>query len=342
MTTIRIPFIRTTTEQADTLMLALQGTPYVLDSSHPRFDEIAAIAADEIDSTDLLEIEQTLVTMINFAQAALDTMRALSERVSVKGGELYFDGDLIDNSLSKHILTMINTGDDTWQAPVSFLEKVQTNPAKHVRKRLYNWISDRGLTLTADGNVIGYKGVQSNDENLSVHSGTNSVFVDGVEHTGHIPNPIGAVMTMPRSEVNNNRDAGCEQGLHVGTYDYARGWGSKVLAVEFNPRDVVAIPEDSGFAKIRTCRYTVLAPADTGPYQGTTYAAAEPEIDDDLYPVISDDEMDEDIEPEDDDTDEIPSLADDADAVVLNVNPFAADYAAISRPSYPPSAADLS
>ncbi len=140
---------------------------------------------------------------------------------------------------------MIREGDDTWQAPVNFLENLMQNPAKHVRKRLFEWISGRGLTLTPEGNVIGYKGVQAVDQNLSVHSGSNPVFVDGVEHTGYIPNPVGATVTMPRSAVNNDRDAGCEQGLHVGTFDYASNWGAKLLTVEFSRATSLPFPRTS-------------------------------------------------------------------------------------------------
>lgn len=275
---MRIPFIRTTTDTADTLMLAVNGVPHVLDSNHPRFDEIASLAGEKVKREGLPAREQELLELINFAQTALDTMRSLSERVSVQGGTVFFDGDPIDGVLAEHILKMIKSGDDTWQAPVAFLENLNQNPAKHVRKRLFEWISDRGLTLTREGNVIGYKAVQNQGTNLSVTSGKNVVFVDGVEHTGHIPNPIGSTVTMARSAVNNDRDAGCEQGLHVGTFSYASHFsyfGPLVLTVEFNPRDVVAIPRDEGFAKIRTCRYKVLKVSESTAYQGTTWQDAD-------------------------------------------------------------------
>ncbi|MDQ2739570.1 MAG: hypothetical protein M3Y35_13360, partial [Actinomycetota bacterium] len=47
-------------------------------------------------------------------------------------------------------------------------------------------------------------------------------------------------------------------GLHVGTFEYAKNFGHKLLICSVNPRDVVSVPRDCGFQKLRTCRYTVL------------------------------------------------------------------------------------
>ena len=210
--------------------------------------------------------------------------------MSYRGGTIFFDGDPIEGPLADHIAAMIRTDDDNWIAPVRFMENLMSNPAKHVRKRLWEWISDRGLTLTPEGLVVGYKGVRNDELNSSITHGSNTVWVNGVEHTGHIPNPIGATLVMSRSEVDNNRDAECSQGLHVGTWDYANNFGSgHVLTVTFNPRDVIAIPRGEGHAKIRVCRYTVQEVAH-GKLTETTYAnpfAAD-------YAALGDDDDDDD------------------------------------------------
>ena len=80
--------------------------------------------------------------------------------------------------------------------------------------------------------------------------------VNGTTHIGHIPNPPGAVVEMPRTQVNGDRHNGCSTGLHVGTWDYASTFGPKTLIVSVNPRDVVSVPKDCGYQKLRTCRYT--------------------------------------------------------------------------------------
>lgn len=257
---MRLPFILTETATAKTLMINLLDHPHVLTSEHARFTEILALVTTEVDPDELPERTDAITDLINFAEPALEQMRQLSTRVSTFGGSLFFDGDPVDGRLAEHILAKLDQGDDNWSGPVRFMERLMNNPAKHVRRRLFKWVSDRGMTITPEGLLIGYKGVQPDDLNSSITRGTNTVWVDGVAHVGYIPNPIGATVTMARSEVDNDRDAGCSQGLHVGTFDYAQAFtgSGSVLVVSFDPRDVVAIPKDEDYAKIRVCRYTVL------------------------------------------------------------------------------------
>lgn len=258
---MRFPFIHTKSDTTETLMVMLDTTPHVIDTTHARYQDILNLVTSEFHPSVLAERTAEITDLLNFAEPAIEKMRQLSERVSVFGGTLYFDGDPIDTRLADHILAKLDSGDDEWAAPVRFLENLMANPAKHVRKRLFDWISDRGLTLTPEGLVVGYKGTRGDEQNTSVSRGVNTVWVDGVAHTGHIPNPVGATLVMARSQVDNDRDVGCSHGLHVGTFDYALGFtqAPAVLVVTFDPRDVVAIPRDEDYAKIRVCRYTVLA-----------------------------------------------------------------------------------
>lgn len=270
-----IQFIRTETESSRTLTVVVAGRPMVLSGEHPNFDRIADLLSGlpGVPAQDLPAVEADLLALIHFAEPAVEALRQLSEWVGYRGGSLFFDGDPVDNRLSAHIVRMIKAGDNKWIGPVRFMENLAGNPAAHVRHRLYSWISDRGMTITEDGLLIGYKGVHADPRNTSITAGRNTVWVDGVPHAGHIPNPVGATVTMARAEVDSERDAPCSHGLHVGTFDYARDWAGtsgRVLLVAFNPRDVVAIPKDCDYAKIRTCRYTVIREA-TGQVRDTTW-----------------------------------------------------------------------
>ena len=64
----------------------------------------------------------------------------------------------------------------------------------------------------------------------------------------------------------------------------------------FNPRDVVAIPKDCDYAKIRTCRYTVIQEA-TGQLNDTTWPV-------DIEIDIADDDTKEGNEADEFDADE--------------------------------------
>ena len=73
---------------------------------------------------------------------------------------------------------------------------------------------------------------------------------------------------MTRSKVDDDRDRGCSNGLHAGALNYVAGYGSveandKIVIVKINPADVVSVPSDCNYEKLRTCRYEVV-----GEYQG--------------------------------------------------------------------------
>jgi len=225
-------------------------TPVAVPGSHPKYDEILAAL--------LTNAAEDVVRALVDATKPLREFAALSERVSIRGKKLYFDGDRIKGTLTKHIVRMVRSGDVRF-ALVAFLEKVSTNPSAESRDALYRWLSDRDFAITGDGDFLAYKGVTS--DGLSIHSGR--AWVDGVEIVGQIPNKVGAVVTMPRLQVDDNREVGCSQGLHAGTWGYARGFAQGMtLTVRINPRDVVSVPDCSEFQKLRVCRYVVLETAE--------------------------------------------------------------------------------
>src|ERR1019366_5793465 len=131
---------------------------------------------------------------------------------------------------------------------------VASNPNEHSREQLYSWLDARDFTITSDGNLVGYKGVKSDLK--SVHSGPG--IVNGEAINGHLDNSPGNTVEIARSVVQHDPSNGCASGLHVGTYDYARSWGTVTLKVEVNPRDVVSVPTDCDAAKVRVCRYEVI------------------------------------------------------------------------------------
>jgi acyl carrier protein len=56
--------------------------------------------------------------------------------------------------------------------------------------------------------------------------------------------------------------------LHVGSLEYAKGWGQRVVLVEVDPADVVSVPSECSCQKLRCCKYVVLAEY-TGPMPDT-------------------------------------------------------------------------
>lgn len=249
-------------DKGTVLTLVVPGdpdSPYLARHDHPNFRAIvaAAIEGDFEDITALFDVADTIALKF----------RRLSERVTVEGESVYFDGVAVDSVLTQQIITVMNSGanDASWEALVNFFEKVQTNPSEASREALYVWIKahqDRsGLTISEEGDIVGYKGVRHDPEYgyRSINSGVEDVRVNDTVYRGRIPNPLGATVEMPRDLVDPSSHAYCSVGLHVGTYGYASSFGGGlVLEVHVNPRDVVAVPADSGGQKVRTCRYVVV------------------------------------------------------------------------------------
>lgn len=235
----------------------IDGQMYSATSGHANFDRIQEMcqAGDE-----------SVVALFDISNTVQERFRRLSERVSISNGKIYFDGEEVDNSLTQQVVRFINDGVEDFEPLILFFEKVQTNPNPHSREQLYRWLQDRDFTINQDGNILAYKGVNKigDGENVEYKSiSRGRAIVNGEVHNGAIPNPIGAVIEMPRSDVQHDPSVGCHTGLHAGTWNYASGFAQgAVLTVEINPRDVVSVPTDCEDQKMRVCRYTVVEVVD--------------------------------------------------------------------------------
>jgi hypothetical protein len=237
--------------------VVVDGVPYSAGNEHPNFKEILRLAT---------EGDTSVVDLFDVSVVVAKKFESLSERVSVHDGRVYFDGEVVDSALTRQIVAFLQAGVEDFKPLVNFFEKVEQNPNEDSRKQLYAWLDAHDFTITPEGDLLGYKGVRKTDDDKYVSVNTGRAIVNGQEVSGAIPNNIGDVVTMPRSEVEFNPSVGCSTGLHVGTWSYAKGWSQgEVLEVVVNPRDVVSVPHDCSAQKLRTCRYVVTGVA-TGDY----------------------------------------------------------------------------
>ena len=232
----------------------IDGEMYIASGDHPNFDRIVqGVISDDHSVADLFDVSRSIATKFE----------RLSERVMVAHGHVYFDGEEVNNTLTSQILRFMDEGVDNFMPLVNFFEKVSTNPNDHSRENLYRWLDASDFTITPDVDIVGYKAVHKNEEGdnfRSIHSGNNTVMVNGESTTGYVTQAVGDVVEMPRGSVDFNPGAGCSTGLHVGTYEYASSFGGNaatLLQVIVNPRDVVSVPTDSGDSKMRVCRYRI-------------------------------------------------------------------------------------
>lgn len=174
--------------------------------------------------------------------------------VHFDGGSIWVNGKQVPTELSSLIINHVNEGTNPTYL-VTFFNKLLNNPSFQSQKELVAFIQRHDLTITKTGNFIAYKGLTRDGK--SIHSGRATV--NGQVVSGQIPNNVGSTISMPRPEVDDNRDVACSQGLHAGTWRYANGFGrNNTCRVEIDPADVVSVPKDSDEQKLRVCKYTVV------------------------------------------------------------------------------------
>lgn len=257
------------------------GQTLTVADSHPNFAVIHDLLRDSVDRN-----EAEVRRLADVATSVADSIAKLSDRVVLRGTDLYFDGDLIDKAITRHIVAMYRENDPKWAYLVAFLENLAANPSAKSRRHLYYFLDKHDFQITEDGHFIAYKGVEP--DGRSIHAGYG--IVDGTVYShAKLPNEVGSVVEMPRSMVDNDRDRTCSVGLHAGTHSYASNFGhGRVMTVKINPRDVVSVPHDSNDQKLRVCRYVVAEFAPASPYSGTTWTPTETAFD------LDDDGEDED------------------------------------------------
>jgi len=175
----------------------------------------------------------------------LKSLYASYEGIEVKDGNLYVFGDPVHSTLATRVLSFLEHGLDCVHL-FKFILKLNLNPSKRAVDELYTFLEHRALPITDNGNFLAYKAVRAD-------------YTD--KHTGKFVNTVDAVLEMPRNKVDDDKNVGCSYGFHAGTVEYAKDFMDRdghLMIVEINPADVVSIPTDCQFQKLRTCKYKVV------------------------------------------------------------------------------------
>jgi hypothetical protein len=156
---------------------------------------------------------------------------------------LLYDGEVgIPPELNSRILRLRDEG-LPFDPLLKFWDNLKKNPSFNSRQMLFKFLEHNGHPLTPDGCFVAYRGVRED-------------FKD--KHTGTFDNSPGSVCEMPRESVDDNPNNTCSNGLHVACFDYAKGFGEKLVEVKVNPADVVCVPVDYNGTKMRTCKFEVI------------------------------------------------------------------------------------
>lgn len=243
----------------------------------------------------------------------LDVKKAVSAytkgRVEIKGDAVYYNGEQVHGTIAARIIEFMRN-DLPFEPLVAFLGNAMKNPSMKSRKQIYDFLENRHLPVTEDGHFLAYKAVRKD-------------YMD--KYKGKYRNRPGDVVTEDRSEIDDDSDVGCSKGLHVGALDYVASYGSvgsgdRIVIVKVNPADVVSVPKDHSYQKVRTCKYEVVGeyegelvkPLYSSEFSQDEYHDDEEEDDDDYNWGWVDDEDDEcdgccgcDCDEEEEDDDEV-------------------------------------
>ena len=177
-------------------------------------------------------------------------------KLSVNSSGITYNGRVIHRLDANRVMAFLKANMD-YKPLANYMEKLAQNPSNRSIQEAYKFQEHLGLTLTDAGNVIAFKGIQSND--FSVFGNVETVVLQGeVNAAGEIKNSIGTIIEVERSSVDDDYTHECSHGLHAGSMEYAKGHGNKVVLVEINPADFVSVPSDCNFQKLRCCKYKVV------------------------------------------------------------------------------------
>jgi hypothetical protein len=234
-------------DSAITVTLITQGKTCTLPRSAPNASALIDALTRDADAS---EIER----LLSVNNVLLDYSDGKAEIVG--GCKVLFDGKRLPEVLEQRILACYRDG-VPFDNLLAFFRRLAHNPSNRAVEGLYRFMETCKMPITPEGHLLGYKGVR--EDYYSATGNMNVTLETGVvDDTGRVRNAIGDVIAIPRSSVCDNPNNGCAAGLHVGSMDYATGWSDRTIIVSVDPADVVCIPVDSSFQKLRCCRYTVV------------------------------------------------------------------------------------
>ena len=234
--------------------VTLNGQPHLFDPSHPHYTSlIQCVHAGDADE---------FVNLLNTGLAVEDWSEG---DFKFRDGLLYFEDEHVAKDPTNRIVECMQQG-FPHEFMLNYLTNLYDNVSERAVQESYKWSSHKGLPITEDGMLVGYKGVRTYaGETIQ---GKNGEIKEGdlVDiYTGNsFRNNVGDTASMKRRQVCDDHTQGCDSGLHVGTYDYACNWAGNtgvVVLVKFNPKDIVSVPSDCNCEKMRVSSYEVISVA---------------------------------------------------------------------------------
>lgn len=219
----------------DSVTLSIDGETDTVAIGSPNFTEVreAVLKGDYKQAHALMN-------------ASVGIQRWGNGALQINEGNVTYNGMPLTGKLVDRVIDMMARGDEGFKSFANFLNLTMEQESFKTRTRLMDFAAHDKLDLTEEGYVIAFKNVRED-------------FMD--KHSGTFDNSIGNTLSMRRSEVDDDHDRSCSQGLHVCSPTYLKDcWGTsgRTMRVVVNPKNFVAIPYDYNDSKARVCEYTVV------------------------------------------------------------------------------------
>lgn len=215
-----------------------------------KFKKILEAQSDDEVLRILCPEYQEVVDSRNKALSMVEKLRQ-SKLLRVKNDTIYWDNvsslsipvelaEAIVDAELEHNELKISTYRNFWTL-------MSLNPSEECRKNLYWFLQLHGLKLAKCGFFVAYRNVDTTKE--------KGVYTDHHSHSTRIE--IGEMVTIPREKCDCNSNNECSRGLHCASVKWLKKnyFGDVGLACLVNPADVVAVPHNSEYGKLRTCAY---------------------------------------------------------------------------------------
>lgn len=232
------------------LMLVTDGSPIILTSEAPNFQEAASL----VRGGDLKAVIRLLGINTEPLAASLDDkdFSWVGDSLYLKGIDEPFPPILRDKIRSFLVEGIDYTG---WK---NLWRKLSQNPDEVSKQSLFSWLEYYNTTIFEDGDILMYKAVNGDYSAWHRDPKGEKVYWN-----------VGTEVKMDRKEVVLDPNSACAAGLHAATIEFAQGFMGacscpKIIDLKVNPADVVSVPKDYKFQKVRVCRAWVLGDNKSG------------------------------------------------------------------------------
>lgn len=220
----------------------------VITNESENFNEVFNMISDSGLSQDVLNEAYALCT----PKTLVEVLSSGKIRVDVRKNSITYtpdDGDEfeVSHKLSSRIIeTMRKDSYKGAESIMAFLNRLMKNPSYRAVNELYGFLSHNDIEINKSGKFYAWKVVRGN-------------YLD--KHSGTMLNAVGLDVRVNRNQVDEDSKVTCSYGLHVCAKHYIKWFyssGDRIVKVEVDPEDVVAIPADYKDSKMRCCGYKVV------------------------------------------------------------------------------------